>query len=103
MLKIRRYPLLLAFGALLVTTLPMAAQSGELTGPGSGDVRDIEGDYDFEMEGEIHEAADKPDCTTSYMKCLGEARQLPEPFKTLADIECAAAYTGCVIKKVKVW
>ncbi len=39
-------------------------------------------------------------CTTEYVQCLNDSYDLPEPFQTMADVECGAAYVGCVIRLV---
>lgn len=40
------------------------------------------------------------DCTDGYVKCLNDTHDLSGWLQTLADIECAAEYTGCVSQKV---
>jgi hypothetical protein len=47
--------------------------------------------------------ASATDCTEEYMQCIAEAGLLPEPYRTMADVECGAAYTGCIVKKLRWW
>lgn len=42
-------------------------------------------------------------CTDQYMACLNVAGQFREPYRSIADVECGAEYTGCVARKLKFW
>ena len=42
-------------------------------------------------------------CTEDYMGCVSDAGLLPEPYRSMKDLECGAAYTGCVVKLLKFW
>lgn len=44
-----------------------------------------------------------PSCSEEYMKCIAAAGLLPEPFRTAADVECAAELIGCIARKLKFW
>lgn len=46
-----------------------------------------------------------PDCTEQYLLCLNDAEQYGTTgaVREMANIECAAEWTGCAISKLKFW
>jgi hypothetical protein len=47
--------------------------------------------------------ASATNCTKDYMACIADAGLLEEPFRTMADLECGASYTGCLVSKLRFW
>jgi hypothetical protein len=45
-------------------------------------------------------SASETTCTDNYSTCLNDASAYSGFLQTMAEIECFAAYTGCVTKKV---
>ena len=39
-------------------------------------------------------------CAGDYVRCLNDSYDYPEPFQTMADVECAAKYVGCLRRAV---
>ena len=48
-------------------------------------------------------AAEKPNCTEDYMLCINDSGQLADGFREAGDVECAAEYIGCIVRKLKFW
>ena len=48
-------------------------------------------------------ALEAASCTDTYAACLNVAGQMREPYRSIADLECGAEYTGCVARKLKFW
>lgn len=42
-------------------------------------------------------------CTEQYQKCLNDSWDTEGATRLLADVECAAEYTGCVANKLRFW
>lgn len=42
-------------------------------------------------------------CTDGYVQCLNDSWDLDGALQKMADIECAAEYTGCVASKLRFW
>lgn len=47
--------------------------------------------------------AEASTCSIAYVKCLNDSYDLDGALQTMADIECAAEYTGCVLSKLRAW
>ena len=44
--------------------------------------------------------AQEADCSRDYVQCLNDSYDLEGIFQTMADLECAAEYAGCVARKI---
>jgi hypothetical protein len=55
-------------------------------------------------EDPVEESADgEGSCTDQYIVCIADAGLLEEPFRSMADLECGAAWTACVASMFKFW